>query len=753
MEHAQPERNPAQPEPDPEGDRVLDGLTTRDDGSFLGWVLPYLAEQLDVDYVLVGTMLDSTRQDMAYQGWDRTNNAALSFEAPLRQTPGAHVFDRLACFYPQGVTSLFPRDRWLADRHAESYLGLPLRDRHQRPLGTLVAIRRTPLALDEQMHLTGWLDRFRPRIAHALESLRLRRMIDEFPAEILQAKGADRITALLQQIARITRIGVTFCAFRGRSSEQAEVVAVDMRGRTTLTDLSAAERSFLAQVTQGHQIIWSEHDAESVLPDHVVFSSIPAVGFGAIPLRFGSRDGRAVGCIGWIHPRSLAPDVGHHPGVSFVLPFVAAEVESLVESKIEHRQFQQAAEVQQREQLGQLIGNAAHDFGNLLLGVLGYADLLRQKESLDPESRGYAEHIVSAAQEAATICRQLLTYSGQGRSPRVTVDLNQEIRRVVEAYRHEDTQPCPIDVLLSSDRLSVRADGEQLESSIRALLDNAFEALEGDTNGVAVRTERREYSREQLDALRLGASCQPGEFASIEVTDTGRGLDAASIAHAFDPLFTTKHDAPNRPTPVATDRPSNMGRGLGLAAVFGMVEGHGGALEVASKPGRGTTVRILLPAERQPGLDSPSTVSTHSVGTVAGENRSGRILVLDPDPAGRRLLRGILQPSGYEVTTHDSPAEALKIFRERRFDAVVVDFASFADGHAESRSLTEFVQHLGGTPVVALIDVTQSSARVFLEQLDQFRAMTVPVEGRRLLATLSSMLGKLPEEKLQPGNR
>lgn len=715
------------PERDPYADPLLDGLTAKDDASFLAWVTPYLADLLAVDYVLTGVLVDSSRDVVAYAGWDRVEGRFIEFEAPLRNSPGAHVFDRLSCIYPQDITSLFPRDQWLVDHHAESYVGLPLWDADDQPLGNLVAISRRSTSIEEQHRVVRTLERFRSRISHALESERLRRVLERFPKRVLASRGEERLLALLRELAHVTRIGTTFCVYRPSEADPARIVAVDDRGRSVLTDTSEPERNFLLDLVKREPVAWSEREATRTLGMHAGISAQRSVGFGAMRLDLsGCSETGAIAAIGWLHPRRLPADVRRHPLVRFTVPFVESEIAELIDDGTRQRELHRESESQRRESLGALVGGVAHDFNNLLLGVLGYADLLRQKSTLDPESRDYAERIIHASRRAADICQQLLAYSGKRHIRQERLDLTPLVERVVTSFRESLPHRHQIDELYPKEPLPIAGDQGALEQAVRVLLENALEALDEGTNGITVQTGRQLYSRDQLDRLRLGAECAPGEYVTIEVTDTGRGIPATEMGRIFEPFYTTKA----------------YGRGLGLAAVLGIVESHRGAIEVSSKPGRGTTVRLLVPKRLDEVVSRPKPS-----GSVSGENRSGRLLVVDPDPAGRRWLRGILGPAGYEVTEHAEVTTAIEALDERRFDAVVVDFASVDeasnDGEDGLGRLVTAIRHL---PVVALIDIARPAARSHLEALDRFRAMTTPVEAAPLIATVESLLARPSHE-------
>jgi PAS domain S-box-containing protein len=267
---------------------------------------------------------------------------------------------------------------------------------------------------------------------------------------------------------------------------------------------------------------------------------------------------------------------GQHRAEEALLP----EAELLAGAEEERRRgSEQRHEVQKVESLAVLAGGLAHNFNNLLTTVLGYADLAEWQLPAGSPLRAYMQNIGQAARRAAGLCQQLLAYAGK-------VPLAQEVLDLVRLLR--DSEPAlrallPVGAQLSVDlppeMLLVAGDAGLLRQVLLNLVQNAAEALGELPGQITVRLASRHLGPDELAGLQVGSDRPPGEYAVLEVSDTGCGMDEATRARIFEPFFTTRF----------------TGRGLGLAAVLGIVGAHKGAVDVVSAPGQGSTFRLFLP--------------------------------------------------------------------------------------------------------------------------------------------------------------
>ncbi len=246
---------------------------------------------------------------------------------------------------------------------------------------------------------------------------------------------------------------------------------------------------------------------------------------------------------------------------------------------------EQLREAQKLESLGVLAGGVAHDFNNLLTGILGNASLARDGLAGHHAERLLLEEIMKSAERAADLTRQLLAYAGKGRFVMRTVNLSALVREIGGLLQASVPKHVRLQFELADGLAGVHADPGQLQQVVTHLVINGAEAARPEGGTVLVRTGLQQVDEPYIATMSsAGDLLQPGEYVSLEVHDTGCGMDEDILAKIFDPFFTTKF----------------AGRGLGLSAVLGIVRGHRGAVKVSSQPGEGTTFKVLLPASLHP---------------------------------------------------------------------------------------------------------------------------------------------------------
>lgn len=328
--------------------------------------------------------------------------------------------------------------------------------------------------------------------------------------------------------------------------------------------------------------------------------------------------------------------------------------------------------VQNLEGLGVLAGGVAHDFNNLLMGILGNAGLAIMELPEGAPAIKRVEQIKKIAERAADLTNQLLAYSGKGKfivGPLNLTKLVEEMAKLLEtvisknAVLHFDFPP---------DVPQIEADATQLRQVVMNLITNASDSLEGKEGTISVSTGHFFADAKYLSSTYLNERLPQGWYVYLEVADTGCGMEAATIERIFDPFFSTKF----------------KGRGLGLAAVLGIVRSHRGALRVSSEAGRGTIFRIMFPRLE----DAKEESANDSQGRETISCLKGCILVVDDEETSLEVAKEILQRYGLEVVTAENGRDALDIYSRRaaEISAVLLDMTMPGmDGEETFRRLKE----------------------------------------------------------------
>ncbi len=313
---------------------------------------------------------------------------------------------------------------------------------------------------------------------------------------------------------------------------------------------------------------------------------------------------------------------------------------------------QQLQHSQRLESLGVLAGGIAHDFNNILTAVLGHADLTLQDLPLSSPGRQGVQEIVKASRRASELCRQMLAYSGHGQFIIEDIDLSRLIEDMLNLLSSAIPKKVLLNLNIGKNLPTIRGDVTQISQVIMNLVINAAEAI-GERSGViTISVGAQECTGAYLDATYFCEGLSPGLFVTLEVSDTGIGMDKETLARLFEPFFTTKF----------------TGRGLGLAAVLGIVRGHKGALKVYSEPGKGTTFKALFPAVGFGGGHLPATGESDE----ADWSGAGTVLLADDEETIRALGKRMLERLGFQVLLAADGRAALEMYALHRDEIVLV---------------------------------------------------------------------------------
>jgi PAS domain S-box-containing protein len=356
---------------------------------------------------------------------------------------------------------------------------------------------------------------------------------------------------------------------------------------------------------------------------------------------------RPDGSLGWTHSRAVP--ILDSAGEIMEWFGTAGDITARKEAEERLRQAQKL------ESIGMLAGGIAHDFNNLLVGVIGNASLV--EEMLPPDDPAYelVQSISKTGEQLAHLTRQMLAYSGKGRFFMEHLDLSAVVRDIADLIRPSIPRKVALQFELEEDLPVVEADRGQLQQILMNLVINAAEAIGSHDGTITVASGVRVVDAGFMRAHPEASCLRSREYVALEVRDTGCGMDESVRAKIFDPFFSTKF----------------TGRGLGLAAVHGIVRGHAGAILVSSQPGKGSVFTVLFPAAGRNMGENRSPVARRSA------KGSGTVLVIDDEEVVREMAKGALERNGYHVLVACDGPSAIDVFRRHpaHIDVAVLDLS------------------------------------------------------------------------------
>jgi nitrogen-specific signal transduction histidine kinase/CheY-like chemotaxis protein len=381
----------------------------------------------------------------------------------------------------------------------------------------------------------------------------------------------------------------------------------------------------------------------------------------------------------------------------------------------------QLLQARKLESLGRLTGGIAHDFNNMLTGILGYTQLLLQKVDVEGSIGKDLRHIEELGYRAADMVLQLMTFSRGTTSPASSLSLRlllQEIDRLLQRIIPENIK---IEWKPAEGDITVKADPTQLQQVVMNLAVNARDAMP-DGGQLIFETSKVELD----DHFCQGhPGMQPGWYGLLKVRDTGVGIPREILPNIFDPFFTTKE--------------VGKGTGLGLPVVYGIMKAYGGAVEVDSLTGQGTTVKIYLPLSDQP------AVKTERVG-VELPRAKGRetILLVEDEPALLDLGKKMLTTLGYLVLTARDGVDALKVFEAHRAEIrlVIMDVIMPKMGGREAAFRLK-----GMAPAVRILLISgYDSPGIQTEDMLEYKFLKKPYLLQELAQVVRALLDLSPDD-------
>lgn len=350
------------------------------------------------------------------------------------------------------------------------------------------------------------------------------------------------------------------------------------------------------------------------------------------PLTIRHRDGRLTDVL---YNASVYMDV--HGNVLGIFAAARDITEQKNAERERERLLSQLLQSQKMEAIGRLAGGVAHDFSNMLCAIIGNAEMtLEDMSKLDP-ARANIQEICDVAERAAELTRHLLAFSRKQIVEPRALDINSVVKNVERLLQRMIGEDIELKTVLCESPWTVRMDPRQLDQVITNLAINARDAMPGGGRLTI------ETANVELDAgYARRAEAQPGPYVMLAVSDSGVGMDEVTSSHIFEPFFTTKA----------------KGTGLGLPIVYGIVKQAGGHIVVDSAPGEGTAFRIYLPK-----VDGMTEAQEETVSRRLGRG-SGRVLLVEDEPAMSKMLSKVLEQNGYDVLVADNGTDALKLCGE-----------------------------------------------------------------------------------------
>ncbi len=366
---------------------------------------------------------------------------------------------------------------------------------------------------------------------------------------------------------------------------------------------------------------------------------------------------------------------------------------TMVDLTKQKRQEAALLQAQKLESLGVLAGSIAHDFNNLLVAIQGNADLAAHYLEDPVRTRRHLDQVQVGIGRAADLCRQLLAYSGRGRFTTEVLDLNALVAEMTHLLKVSIGRDVTLEFDQGPELAFIEADPSQLRQAVMNLVINASEAI-GERSG-RIRISLSMGSEDRIpDAgfhTFLAPDLPPGPSVCLRVEDSGCGMDEETLKRIFDPFFTTKF----------------TGRGLGLAAILGIVQNHQGALRVQSRPGTGTTFCLTFPATA-PAATPPPVEEDFPLRT------EGLVLLADDEESVRELLGEALEVMGFTVLQARNGQEAVDLFLEHQGTilAVLLDLTMPVLGGDEVFRRIQKAQP--GTPTLLMSGYSEQETRILL---------------------------------------
>ena len=619
------------------GDPGLAELSTLTGSAFLGAASAWLQQSLGCFAVSIGDKAGALGDQINVRAF-HSRDPDLSperydlFGSPCQDVLGGDQPVAVA----SGALARHPEDAMFRDLGIDSYVGVPLHNPAGRAIGLVCAFDTCPLNVEETMAALNWLA---PRIGQELFQLRHHDYTLSTVRWIGQS-GADEVFGnLTQSLASIMQISTCIVTeWPEDDPDHYRIVSCYHAGAQseTLTgSLWNFDDSPCAELRDGQDALMVTDGLAQRWPRSPLVTICGTDSCYAVTLR--GRSGETLGHLMLSHIGQMPARAAVEPAMALMRARAAAEMQRIQLDRERKQIADSLMSKQKLESLGLMAGGIAHDFNNLLVGIIGNVNLAMAHTSRDGE--GYLSRVETAALRAGDILRQLLEYAGKGFGAPEALSLTDAVKAASELLTLSTGRNARIRYDLEDGLPPTQADPAQLQQVIMNLVLNASDALEGQPGNITVCTRLAELERHDIRALSFGRDLAEGTYLELEVTDTGSGMDAATMKRIFDPFFTSK------PT----------GRGLGLSALQGFARNHHAGIGVSSTPGAGTRMCLYLQPRQDAQRESPPLVQV-----PRGRLEVDRpILIVDDDDGVRSVTAELLGSLDYQVQSCENGESAV----------------------------------------------------------------------------------------------
>ena len=403
-----------------------------------------------------------------------------------------------------------------------------------------------------------------------------------------------------------------------------------------------------------------------------------------------------------------------------VLAGIAVDITDRVRAEEENKNLEaQLQQAQKMEAIGTLAGGIAHDFNNILSAIMGYTELSMLEIPERSPNMDNLNEILKASRRARDMVKQILAFSRQNQQERIPIQISSIVKEALKMLR--GSLPTTIEIRngIGNGIGIVEADATQIHQVLMNLSTNAAQAMR-DKGGFL----KIDLANVDVDAGKAAshADLRPGSYVRLTVSDTGEGMTQEVMERIFEPYFTTKE--------------KDIGTGMGLAVVHGIVKAHGGAITVQSKPGKGSTLSVYLPIIEK-------EIKPEAMMTEVLPTGHEHILFVDDEQALVDIARRVLEKLGYKVTTRVSSVEAVELFRAKpdQFDLVVTDMTM--PNMTGDRLTKELMRVRADIPVVLCTGYSESISKESAEKIGIREFVMKPLAMKEIANAIRNAIDKV----------